>query len=111
MFADGHGPSRGSWVRELKRREAHFGLKLFGVTAGISKQGKSQTDHAALNETSLMMHYKPDLVDMSQLSQSRSDWPLGVAGDDPRDATAEQGRECKNASIELMIQKFREAGI
>ena len=111
VFADGHGPSRGSWVRELKRREDHFGMKLFGVTSDIQRQWKSQTDHAARNETSLMLHYRPDLVNMSQLSQSRTVWPLGVSGEDPRDATAEHGRECKNASIELMIQKFREAGI
>ncbi len=111
VFADGHGPSRGSWIRELKRREAHFGLKLFGVTSDIRVQWQLQTDHAALNETSLMLHYRPDLVDMSQLPKSRSDWPLGVAGEDPRDATVEHGSECKHASIELMIQKFREADI
>lgn len=111
VFADGHGPSRSSWVGELKQREDHFGLKLFGVTPDIQTQWKSQTDHAALNETSLMLHYRPDLVDMSQLPQSRSEWPLGVAGEDPRDATAVHGKECMNASIELMIKKFREAGV
>ncbi|MFC1650041.1 creatininase family protein [Candidatus Latescibacterota bacterium] len=111
VFADGHGPSRGSWVRELSRREAHFGLKLFGVTNDIRKEWRSQTDHAAKNETSLVMHYRPDLVDMSQLSSSRSDWPLGVAGDDPCDATAAHGEECMNASIGLMIKKFTEAGV
>ncbi|MFC1528542.1 creatininase family protein [Candidatus Latescibacterota bacterium] len=111
VFADGHGPSRGSWTRELKRREAHFGMKLFGATSDNQRPWKSQIDHAARNETSLMQHYRPDLVDLSQLPQSRSVWPLGVSGEDPRDATAEHGKECKNASIELMIQKFREAGI
>ncbi|MFC1541032.1 creatininase family protein [Candidatus Latescibacterota bacterium] len=111
VFADGHGPSRGSWLRELNRREALFGLKLFGVTNDISSKWKSQTDHAALNETSLMMHYRPDLVDISQLSSSRSDWPLGVSGEDPRDATAAHGEQCMNASIELMINKFKEAGV
>ncbi|MHB9027618.1 MAG: creatininase family protein, partial [Candidatus Latescibacterota bacterium] len=45
VFADGHGPSRSSWVRELPRREAHFGLKLFGVTADIQGKWKSQIDH------------------------------------------------------------------
>jgi len=111
VFADGHGPSRASWVRELPRREAHFGLKLFGVTPDIQDAWKSQMDHAALNETSLMLHYRPDLVDMSQLPRSKTDRPLGVWGDDPREATAGHGLECMNASIELMIRKFREAGI
>ena len=110
VFADGHGPSRGSWGRELARREAHFGIKLFGVKF---KEGewKSQIDHAAKNETSLMMHYRPDLVDLSQLSSSRADWPLGVWGEDPRDATPEHGKECMEACLELMINAFKEAGV
>ena len=113
VFADGHGPSRREWIRELKRREDHFGLKLFGVTTGLLKQWKSQTDHAARNETSLMLHHRPDLVDMSRLPESRADWPVGVGrgGEDPRDATAEFGRECMETSLELMIKMFRDAGI
>ena len=113
VFADGHGPSRREWVRELKRREEQFGLKLFGVTTELLKQWKSQTDHAARNETSLMLHHRPDLVDMSRLPESRADWPVGVGrgGEDPRDASAEYGRECVEASLELMIKMFRDAGI
>jgi creatinine amidohydrolase len=113
VFADGHGPSRREWVRELKRREDHFGLKLFGVTTELLKQWKSQTDHAARNETSLMLHHRPDLVDMSRLPESRADWPVGVGrgGEDPRDASAEYGRQCMEASLELMIKMFRDAGV
>ena len=113
VFADGHGPSRREWVRELKRREEQFGLKLFGVTTELLKEWKSQTDHAARNETSLMLHYRPELVDMSRLPESRADWPVGVGrgGEDPRDASAEYGRECVEASLELMITMFRDAGI
>ena len=111
VFADGHGPSRSSWLRELTRREDYFDLKLLGVTSEISGQWKSQVDHAAKNETSLMMHYHPDLVDMSRLSSSRADWPEGVSGEDPRDATAEYGRQCMETSIGLMIKLFEEAGI
>jgi creatinine amidohydrolase len=113
VFADGHGPSRREWVRELKRRQDHFGLKLFGVTTALLKQWKSQTDHAARNETSLMLHHRPDLVDMSRLPKSRADWPVGVGrdGEDPRDANAEHGRECMEASLGIMIKMFREAGV
>jgi len=81
------------------------------VTNDIRKEWRSQTDHAAMNESSLVMHYRPDLADLSQLSGARSDWPLGVAGDDPRDATAAHGEECMNASIALMIKTFKDAGI
>jgi creatinine amidohydrolase len=113
VFADGHGPSRREWVRELKRRQDHFGLKLFGVTAGMLKQWKSQTDHAARNETSLMLHHRPDLVDMSRLPKSRADWPVGVGrdGEDLRDASAEHGRQCMEASLAVMIKMFGDAGI
>jgi creatinine amidohydrolase len=113
VFADGHGPSRREWVRELKRRQDHFGLKLFGVTAELLRQWKSQIDHAARNETSLMLHHRPDLVDMSRLPKSRADWPVGVGRgeEDPRDASAEHGRQCMEASLAVMIKMFRDAGI
>ena len=68
-------------------------------------------DHAARNETSLIMHYRPELVDLPQLPQSRSTWPQGVAGEDPRDATAEYGRECFQKSVELVRQMFAKAGL
>jgi creatinine amidohydrolase len=111
VFADGHGPSRSSWVDNLSERQARFGLKLFGVTREIARQWKSQMDHAARNETSLMMHYRPDLVDLSQLPSTRPTWPLGVAGEDPRDATAAYGKECMEKSVELVRQMFAAAGL
>jgi creatinine amidohydrolase len=111
VFADGHGPSRWSWVEDLAHREARFGLKLFGVTADIRDIWKSQVDHAARNETSLMLALRPDLVDMSQLPQDPTVWPQGVAGDDPRTATSDFGQECLAASVALIKQKFAEARI
>jgi creatinine amidohydrolase len=111
VFADGHGPSRTSWIEHLAERRARFGLKLFGVTREIGRQWKSQVDHAARNETSLMMHLRPELVDLSQLSPARSTWPQGVAGEDPRDATAAYGQECLEKSMELVRQMFAEAGL
>jgi len=111
VFADGHGPSRSSWAENLSERQARFGLKLFGVTRDIARQWKSQMDHAARNETSLMMQLRPGLVDLSQLPPSRSTWPQGVAGEDPRDATAAYGKECFEKSVELVRQMFAQAGL
>ncbi len=111
VFADGHGPSRNSWVENLSERQARFGLKLFGVTREIARQWKSQVDHAARNETSLMMHWRPQSVDLSQLPSDRATWPQGVAGEDPRDATATYGRECLEKSVELVRQMFAQAGL
>jgi len=111
VFADGHGPSRWAWVEHLAEREAQFGLKLFGVTKDFRGTWKSQVDHAAKNETSLMMHYRPELVDLSQLPESRDVWPQGVGGADPRDANAAFGKECMELSIGLVEKMFREASL
>ena len=111
VFADGHGPSRWSWAENIKEREARYGLKLFGVTSEVAKEWKSQMDHAARNETSLVMHYRPELVDLSQLTAARSEWPQGVSGDDPRDATAAYGKQCMQATIEVVRRLFIRAGL
>jgi creatinine amidohydrolase len=111
VFADGHGPSRWAWVEHLAEREARFGLKLLGVTEDIRGTWKSQVDHAAKNETSLMLHYRPKLVDLSQLPESRDVWPQGVGGADPRDATAAYGKKCMETSIELIRKLFSKAAL
>ena len=111
VFADGHGPSRKSWADNMAERESRFGLKLFGVSQGIRREWRSQVDHAALNETSLVMHYRPELVDLSRLPASRDVWPQGVGGQDPRDATTEHGRECMESSLALMKKLFADAGL
>ena len=111
VFADGHGPSRWSWVENLAERQTRFGLKLFGVTKDVAAKWKSQVDHAGRNETSLMMHFKPRLVNLSQLPPSRSTLPQGVGGVDPRDATAAYGKECLQESVELVRQLFSAAGL
>jgi creatinine amidohydrolase len=111
VFADGHGPSRWSWVANLPEREARFGMRLLGVTSGIAKQWKSQMDHAARNETSLMMHYHPELVDLSQLPEDRSVTPQGVGGEDPREASAAFGEECAEISIKLVGDLLAKANL
>jgi creatinine amidohydrolase/Fe(II)-dependent formamide hydrolase-like protein len=68
-------------------------------------------DHAGRNETSLMLHYRPDLVDLSQLPANRGIAPVGVGGQDPRDATAELGRGFMEQSIEVVRQMFEKAGL
>jgi creatinine amidohydrolase len=109
VFADGHGPSRRSWVENLAERETRFGLRLFGVTPEIAQQWQSQMDHAARNETSLVMAAQPDLVDLSQLPTDRAVWPQGVGGQDPRDATAEHGQACLHASVAVVKSLFEQA--
>jgi len=111
VFADGHGPSRNSWCQNLKDREARFGLKLFGVDENLRPRWRSQVDHASKNESSLVMAFRPDLADLSQLEADRSVWPQGVGGEDPRDATADHGQECLRESIDALKKVLEEAGV
>ena len=111
VFADGHGPSRNSWTANLAERQARFGLQLFGVTDQWRQGWQSQMDHAARNETSLVMAVRPELVDLGQLDEERSVWPQGVGGEDPRDSTAEYGEECLSTSLQLVGKMFAEAGL
>jgi creatinine amidohydrolase len=111
VFADGHGPSRSCWVANLADGEQRFGLKLLGVTAEVRDQWRSQMDHAARNETSLVMALRPELADLSQLDVDRQIWPQGVGGQDPRDATAGEGRQLLDVSIPIVGQLLDAAGV
>ncbi len=67
-------------------------------------------DHAGYNETSLLMHYRPDLVDLSRLP---ADGEIvhevqGISGDDPRRATAEHGRMLAKLFVEQATPRIGE---
>jgi creatinine amidohydrolase len=111
VFADGHGPSRWSWVANMAEREARFGLRLFGVSKDIADAWTSMIDHAARNETSIMLALRPDLVALDRLGDDPAVWPQGVGGDDPRRATAEHGRDCLATAVSLVRQKFADASL
>ena len=110
IVADGHGPSRWAFGHAADGWEQEFGLKLVSVSRDFKEGWKSQMDHAARNETSLMMALRPDLVDLSRLSPDRSIWPQGVGGEDPRDSTPEYGEACLAASLDLIGAKLAELG-
>jgi len=111
VFADGHGPSRSSWIANLPEREQRFGMNLLGVTAEVRQHWRSQMDHAARNETSLVMALRPKLADLGQLDEDRSVWPQGVGGQDPRDASADEGRQLLDASIPIVGRLLDAAGV
>jgi len=52
-----------------------------------------QTDHAAANETALMMSLRPELVNIKNRPKDLSEKPLGLIGKDPR----------KNASFDMEL--------
>jgi len=111
VFADGHGPSRFCWVSEIASRRTHFDLKLLGVTEAYGKEWRCQMDHAACNETSLVLAARPELVDLTRLPIDREVPPQGVSGKDPRDACVDYGRQCRAASLAIVAKMLRDAGI
>jgi creatinine amidohydrolase len=102
VFADGHGPSRRSWINNLEERENRFGMKLFGVNKELADGWVYQIGHAAKNESSLMQHFRPDLVNLSNLGEDRNIKPLAVNGEDPRDATAALGEMYVKQTLKLL---------
>lgn len=110
IVADGHGPSRRAFGEQAGGWEQQFGLRLISPHWNMDKGWRSQIDHAARNETSLMMAIYPQLVDLSQLSADRAEWPQGVAGEDPRDATAAHGEACLEHCLALLEAALARTG-
>ena len=110
LVADGHGPSRWAWGRHVDAWEAQHGIRLVSVDRDLPGW-RSQIDHAARNETSLMLTLRPDLVDLTRLGADRAAWPQGVGGEDPRDATVAHGIECIEASLALLEAHLRSLGV
>ena len=110
LVADGHGPSRWVWGRHVGAWEAQYGIQLVSVDRDLPGW-RSQIDHAANNETSLMLALRPDLVDLARLPADPATWPQGVGGEDPRAATAAHGEECINACLALLHERLAALGV
>lgn len=106
IVADGHGPSRKAWSEMADSWEAQFGLRLVSAIRDFPNQWRTQMDHAGRNETSAMLAIAPQLVDISQLPADRSQKPLGVGGEDPRDSTAAFGQQLIETTLELIGAKL-----
>jgi creatinine amidohydrolase len=110
LIADGHGPSRWAWARNVGAWEARYDIRLISVDRDLPGW-RSQIDHAAKNETSLMLALRPDLVDLARLPADRASWPQGVGGEDPRDATADHGQACLDACLALLEARLQALGV
>ena len=77
-------------------------LPEYEVVTDLGYEG----DHAAKWETSILMHLRPELVDMGQLSADLDEKLEGVGGDDPRvHASAEVGAEIVEAIVARMAER------
>ena len=87
VVGHGHGPSTRFFRDHAQEWKERFNLLTFVCwdESPAAREGYGiQTDHAAANETSLVMALRPDLVQMERLSSDPAQWPLAVNGKDPR---------------------------
>ena len=111
IVADGHGPSRTAWAEMADTWERQFGLQLVSAQRDFPGKWRTQTDHAGRNETSILIAVAPGLVDLSQLPTDRDQWPQGVSGEDPRDASTAFGEELIEATLALIGNKLDDLGV
>lgn len=102
VFADGHGPSRRTWVEMIPVWQQQFGLKLYGITEEWKSRWNYMNDHAARNETSITLHTHGSLVDLSVFSEGEKSPVTGVNGEHPYLSTAEYGEKLFNESLKLL---------
>lgn len=112
VVAHGHGPSTNFFKKHTDEWKEKFGLETFVCWGSeFDRQGLGiQVDHAAMNETSLVMALRPELVQMDRLSKDPNEWPIGVGGKDPRTlASPELGRKAITLQTERMARILRNA--
>lgn len=113
VVGHGHGPSTAFFREHAAAWREKFGLECFtcwGSPADHEAGLGIQTDHAATNETSLVMALRPDLVRMDRLPSAPEQWPLAVWGRDPRThASPELGQRAIARQMERMAGLLRDA--
>jgi len=112
VVAHGHGPSTQLFNKHRSEWGREFNLELFTCwdTKNWDEETGLQTDHAAANETSLMMALHPDLVKMELLSTKRDERPKAIIGKDPRyHASAEMGNKILDNNLAWMESVLRQA--
>jgi creatinine amidohydrolase len=105
VVGHGHGPSTSFFRDHAAEWKEMFGLQcLVCWGSEYDENGLGiQVDHAAMNETSLVMALRPELVHMERLPNDLNQWPVAVGGRDPRvHASPEVGRKALALNGERM---------
>jgi creatinine amidohydrolase len=107
VVAHGHGPSTEMYKRNISEWSAKYGFLMFHCWREPFSDENDfgiQTDHAAANETSLMMALYPELVHMENLSKNLDEEPMAIIGRDPRIyASATMGSQ----AIKLQLNRMK----
>jgi creatinine amidohydrolase len=112
VVAHGHGPSTNIFNNNITLWKEKYGLECFVCWGSeYDKDGMGlQVDHGAMNETSLVMALRPELVNMDNLSDDPNSWPVGIGGKDPREfASKELGEKIMKLQLERMEKILLEA--
>jgi len=106
VVAHGHGPSTQCVIDNSERLGKKFSLTIMTVWRNKDQRDPDmefQYDHAAMNETSIMMALHPELVHMENLSMDRRAKPLAIIGKDPRiHASTEHGERIIRLHLKRM---------
>jgi creatinine amidohydrolase len=112
VVAHGHGPSTKHVLKNREELEKKHSLRLFSLWRSELERNSHmefQYDHAAANETSLMMALHPELVRMEELPDSLKEEPLGLLGKDPRvHASVEHGKKIISLHLDRMEAILKE---
>lgn len=104
VVAHGHGPSTGFLRSHTQEYKDKYNLTVLNCWGNDSADLCLQCDHAAANETSIMMYLHPELVHMENLPADKAIWPLGIMGRDPRiHASSKYGK----AIIDFEVKKMK----
>jgi len=123
IVAHGHGPSNLHVIKHWREWEERYDVMIYtcwawNVRGEYDKESDERAreglgimiDHAARNETSLMMYFYPELVQLENLPSDTAIWPKGVSGHDPRTtASPELGQEAVEYHVDRMKKILAEA--
>ncbi|MFX0060262.1 MAG: creatininase family protein, partial [Candidatus Heimdallarchaeota archaeon] len=110
IVAHGHGPSTILFAKNIKEWQKQFEIELYICwQKEESERFGLQTDHAAENETSLMIALAPELVNLDNLPKEMNEKPLGLLGKDPRTyANSELGNKIITLQVDKMAKILNE---
>lgn len=108
VVAHGHGPSTSYIGRHSQEFRQKYNLIVMNCWGNDSSDLCLQCDHAAANETSIMMAVRPELVKMKNLPRDTAVWPLGMMGNDPRlFASRKFGKSVIDYEVKKMVAIIR----
>ncbi len=106
-YGGGHVDAIQKAAAEFAATHPEIGLWAFPDFEPL--EGAFPKNHAARGETSFQLLFKPELVDLSTLPPDRETTldDDGVWGEDPRNASAEEGQQMLKAFLENAAPKIR----